>query len=51
MADDPVIQVRECKLCGHRWYPRTPERPFQCPKCKSARWEVGRARPPRAVAC
>lgn len=38
----------ECKICGHRWYPRTPERPRVCPRCKNARWDRGRARPPIA---
>lgn len=25
--------------CGHEWFPRTPERPRVCPKCKSANWD------------
>lgn len=25
--------------CGHRWYPRTPQRPAVCPRCKSPLWD------------
>ncbi len=46
-SKDQLIGPRGCLLCGHRWYPRTPERPLVCPKCKSARWELGRKLPPR----
>lgn len=44
---EPVIVQRECKVCGYQWYPRSPERPRICPRCKSARWDVGRRFPPR----
>jgi len=37
-----IIQV-ECLRCGHKWIPRSFERPFVCSKCKSPRWD----RPPR----
>jgi predicted Zn-ribbon and HTH transcriptional regulator len=29
----------ECKRCGHKWYPRKPEKPRVCPKCKSPYWD------------
>lgn len=28
-----------CKRCTHEWYPRTPEKPLICPKCKSPYWD------------
>jgi hypothetical protein len=31
-----------CRRCDHRWYPRSPERPVQCPKCRSVFWDKGR---------
>ena len=31
-----------CTRCGHKWYPRTPERPRVCPKCKSPYWDKPR---------
>jgi len=49
-TDDAVIVARACKACGHAWYPRSPERPRICPKCKSARWDIGRKFPPRPAA-
>jgi predicted Zn-ribbon and HTH transcriptional regulator len=45
MADkENTITEKECKLCGHKWFPRTPARPLICPTCKSARWDIGRVR-------
>jgi predicted Zn-ribbon and HTH transcriptional regulator len=30
-----------CNSCGHKWIPRVKkQKPFVCPKCKSARWDV-----------
>ena len=29
-----------CKRCGYEWYPRTPQKPKVCPKCKSAYWDT-----------
>lgn len=40
-----ILRERICKLCGHRWFPRTLDRPRICPHCKSARWDVGRKYP------
>ncbi len=31
--------VYQCFQCGHKWLPRTTERPALCPKCKSLRWD------------
>lgn len=47
--DDPprVLEERICKACGHRWFPRSFDRPRICPKCKSARWDVGPRFPKR----
>ena len=30
----------ECLRCKHIWYPRSPESPRVCPKCKSPYWNV-----------
>lgn len=49
-TSEAVIVARACKACGHAWYPRSPERPRICPKCKSARWDIGRKFPPRPAA-
>jgi uncharacterized OB-fold protein len=35
-----------CKKCGHKWVPRQ-EDVRQCPKCKTAKWDV--PRPSKAV--
>ncbi|MEM0171614.1 MAG: hypothetical protein QXV57_03535 [Thermoproteota archaeon] len=32
----------KCKRCGHEWYPRKPEKPRICPRCKSPYWDVER---------
>lgn len=42
----PPIYPVECKVCGHAWYPRSPdERPRLCPKCHSLRWDTGPRKP------
>lgn len=33
------IQKLKCLRCGYEWLPRTTE-VRQCPKCKSAYWDV-----------
>jgi len=30
-------EIKECKKCGWRWFPRK-EEVFVCPKCRSYRW-------------
>jgi hypothetical protein len=27
----------ECKVCGHKWIPRT-DKPLSCPNCKNRKW-------------
>jgi len=45
------VSFLECLLCGHKWLPRSLERPRVCPTCKSSRWDVGkRPRKPRSDA-
>lgn len=33
-----IVQV-ECKRCGGRWFPRTPEPPKRCARCGSPYWD------------
>lgn len=35
-----VISEKKCLRCDHSWFPRTPDRPYVCPKCKNARWDI-----------
>ena len=35
-----------CLRCGHKWHPRTPDKPVRCGKCKSPHW----SRTPRSPA-
>ena len=37
-----MMKTNTCTRCGHKWYPRTPERPRVCPKCKSPYWDKPR---------
>ena len=34
------LPVLECKICGHKWYPRSPKLPTRCSnvKCASPNW-------------
>ena len=43
MADIEVPHL-ECKRCGHKWIPRTPDYPKVCPKCNSPYWNKDRIR-------
>lgn len=38
---EQVIQVYECKRCGHRWSSKIQEgrKPVQCPRCHSPLWD------------
>ncbi len=36
-----VVKFTHCLRCGHGWYPRMPK-PRQCPKCKTAYFDVPR---------
>jgi predicted Zn-ribbon and HTH transcriptional regulator len=33
-----TVIKRICLRCGHEWWPRTPEEPLICPKCKTPYW-------------
>lgn len=48
MVGKNVIAEVKCKVCGHKWFPRKPERPKWCPNCNSTNWGIGRKLPPRA---
>jgi len=32
------MEQNECKRCGHKWYPRSPEKSPVCPKCRTIKW-------------
>ena len=32
------MKKNKCVRCGHEWWPRTPEKPRNCGKCKVAYW-------------
>ena len=36
------LTTLHCLRCGHDWYPRIPETPKQCPKCRSPYWDSPR---------
>ena len=40
--DKPTLTELECKRCGHIWYPRRPQYPKVCPRCKSPWWDTPR---------
>lgn len=33
------VETLTCRRCGHTWVPRK-DVVYECPKCKSARWDV-----------
>ena len=37
----PTVRAKVllCSQCGHKWFPRTTQKPGLCPKCKSLRWD------------
>jgi predicted Zn-ribbon and HTH transcriptional regulator len=35
-----VITSKHCEHCGYSWYPRSPNRPVQCPRCKKMDWDI-----------
>jgi len=35
----PEIKLLTCLKCGWEWYPRYPQKPAVCPKCKSHAWD------------
>jgi len=34
-----VIEKYACLRCGHRWFPRSNEKPRVCPRCNSPYWD------------
>lgn len=42
-----TIKELHCIPCGHKWYPRVPEPPICCPKCRRADWKTGQG--PRSI--
>lgn len=38
--EQSIIKQYHCLRCDHKWLPRKLERPRQCPKCKSAWWDI-----------
>lgn len=38
-----ILKILKCLRCGHEWTPRKPE-VRQCPRCKSAYWNVAPAK-------
>ena len=37
---EPIATGKRCLRCGKEWWPRSPERPRVCPKCKSPYYDV-----------
>ena len=33
-----TLRERTCLRCDHTWFPRSPEPPGTCPKCRSPYW-------------
>ena len=38
----PMISQLTCLRCGYKWFPRKPNAPAHCPKCKSPYWNKPR---------
>lgn len=41
---EQVIKQLKCKRCGHKWWPKAPKLPLNCPKkkCNSPYWNKAR---------
>ena len=39
-----TLRELTCLRCDHMWFPRTPEPPKVCPKCKSPYWNKEKVR-------
>ena len=37
--DSPVVQQQTCLRCANKWWPRRPQKPLRCPRCKSPYWD------------
>ena len=35
-----MITKKECQRCGKKWWPRDIGRPSNCPKCRTAKWDI-----------
>lgn len=38
-----------CNRCGRTWYPRKPEKPKRCGRCKSPYWNKERVMQPKTM--
>ncbi len=45
--NEEMLTSRVCRKCGHRWLPRTPAEPRQCPNrtCHTFTWNRDRRTP------
>ena len=39
---DYDLPTLKCLRCGHKWYPRSKDKPKVCPHCKSPYWDKPR---------
>lgn len=39
------MEKLRCLQCGHEWYPRTPNKPRRCARCRYVTWEKAEKRP------
>jgi len=39
MKDKIDIPYLKCTRCKHKWVPRKPQPPKECPKCRSPYWD------------
>jgi len=42
VSNVPIIEKLHCTRCLGSWYPRTPNKPAVCPKCKTRYWDKPR---------
>ena len=42
VSNVPIIEKLHCTRCLGSWYPRTPNKPAVCPKCKNRYWDKPR---------
>lgn len=51
-SEPQTVAEQECTRCGHKWLPRTLEKPTVCPSCKTPYWDRPRKteEPPKAEA-
>jgi predicted Zn-ribbon and HTH transcriptional regulator len=39
-----TIELKVCKRCGYKWFPRQLMTSVRCPKCHSPYWNIDRIR-------